>query len=74
MQIILESHSEHLLRRLQRRIAEEQLQENDTALYFCQLNEQGNSELIPLELDAYGNINNWPVGFFGDEMVENNRK
>ena len=31
MQIILESHSEHLLRRLQRRIAEEQLQENDTA-------------------------------------------
>lgn len=70
MQIILESHSEHLLRRLQRRIAEEQLQENDTALYFCQLNEQGNSELIPLELDAYGNINNWPVGFFGDEMGE----
>ncbi|MEA5619554.1 DUF3696 domain-containing protein [Cronbergia sp. UHCC 0137] len=70
MQIILESHSEHLLRRLQRRIAEEQLQENDTALYFCQLNEQGNSELIPLELDDYGNINNWPVGFFGDEMGE----
>jgi predicted ATPase len=70
MQIILESHSEHLLRRLQRRIAEEQLQENDAALYFCQLNEQGNSELIPLELDAYGNINNWPVGFFGDEMGE----
>ena len=70
MQIILESHSEHLLRRLQRRIAEEQLQENDAALYFCQLNEQGNSELIPLELDVYGNINNWPVGFFGDEMGE----
>ena len=70
MQIILESHSEHLLRRLQRRIAEEQLQKNDAALYFCQLNEQGNSELTPLELDAYGNINNWPVGFFGDEMGE----
>jgi predicted ATPase len=70
MQIILESHSEHLLRRLQRRIAEEQLLENEAALYFCQLNEQGTSELIPLELDAYGNINNWPVGFFGDEMGE----
>ncbi len=70
MQIIIETHSEHLLRRLQRRIAEAELQEKDAALYFCQLNEQGNSQLIPLELDAYGNINNWPIGFFGDEMGE----
>lgn len=70
VQIILESHSEHLLRRLQRRIAEEKLDHNDAALYFCQTDENGDSQLLPLELDSFGNINNWPDGFFGDEMGE----
>jgi len=68
MQIIIESHSEHLLRRLQRRIAEEQINKEDTALYFCQLDDEGNSQLNPLQLDEFGNINNWPTNFFGDEM------
>jgi len=70
MQIIIESHSEHLLRRLQRRIAEKELQTNQAKLYFCQLNEEGSSELMQLELDSFGNINNWPPNFFGDEMGE----
>lgn len=70
LQIIVESHSEHLLRRLQRRIAEEELSNNDAALYFCQLDSEGNSQLLSLDLDPFGNINNWPEGFFGDEMGE----
>ena len=70
VQIILESHSEHLLRRLQRRVAEEQLTNQDTALYFCQTNNRGISEITALKLDRYGNINNWPDGFFGDELGE----
>ncbi|MBD1895774.1 DUF3696 domain-containing protein [Coleofasciculus sp. FACHB-129] len=70
VQIIVESHSEHLLRRLQRRIAEEELSNSDAALYFCEIDLQGKSQLIPLELDSFGNINNWPEGFFGDEMGE----
>ncbi|MEM8810207.1 MAG: DUF3696 domain-containing protein [Cyanobacteria bacterium P01_G01_bin.38] len=70
VQIILESHSEHLLRRLQRRIAEGKLDftHEDAALYFCQMDEAGNSSLKPLELDTFGNISNWPEDFFGDEM------
>ena len=67
IQIILESHSEHLIHRLTRRIAEEQLATTDTALYSCQINE-GVSEIEPLEMDEYGNISNWPQNFFGDEM------
>lgn len=70
VQIILESHSEHLLRRLQRRVAEEQLTNQDAALYFCQTNNRGISEITALKLDRYGNINNWPDGFFGDELGE----
>ena len=67
VQIILESHSAHLLHRLQRRIAEEQMSADDTALYFCQIND-GTSEIEQLDLDEYGNIRNWPQNFFGDEM------
>lgn len=69
IQIILESHSEHLLRRLQRRIAEEQLHPDQTALYFCSAI-RGESHLDALSLDLFGNIENWPEDFFGDEFGE----
>ncbi len=70
IQIIIESHSEHLLRRLQRRMAEEKdgFTNEDAALYFCKMNDRGDSELVSLEIDTYGNICNYPEGFFGDEM------
>ncbi len=68
VQIILESHSEHLLRRLQRRIAEEKLTHEDVALYFCSTDSEGKSNLTPLQVDKFGNIKNWPDNFLGDEM------
>jgi predicted ATPase len=67
VQVIVESHSEHLLRRLQRRIAEEKLSRDDAALYFCRMAE-GESRIDRLQVDLFGNITNWPQGFFGDEM------
>lgn len=69
VQIIVESHSEHLLRRLQRRIAEEALSKDDVALYFCEASLQG-STITPLDLDLFGNITNWPAEFFGDQFGE----
>ena len=69
VQIIVESHSEHLLRRLQRRIAEEKLSKDDVALYFCETGVKG-STLIPLELDLFGSITNWPAEFWGDQFGE----
>jgi predicted ATPase len=69
VQIILESHSEHLLRRLQRRIAEEAILTSDVNLYFCRL-EHGESKLESLEIDEYGQIHNYPTDFFGDEFAE----
>ena len=67
VQIVLESHSEHLLNRLQRRIAEEQITAEDTAFYFCQIDD-GTSEIKRLKVDEYGNISNWPQDFFGDDI------
>lgn len=69
IQIILESHSEHLLRRLQRRMAEEVFSHEDAALYFCRI-ENGESKLDHLKLDMFGTIENWPQDFFGDEFGE----
>ncbi len=69
VQIILESHSEHLLRRLQRRIAEQKFSSKDAALYFCERT-NGESMLQKLDVDLFGNILNWPEDFFGDEMGE----
>jgi predicted ATPase len=69
MQIIVESHSEHLLRRLQRRIAEEEFKAGDSALYFCEI-DNGTSKITPLEINDEGFIENWPKDFFGDEMGE----
>ncbi len=69
LQIIVESHSEHLLRRIQRRIAREVLKPDDTALYFCKL-EDGTSAIEKLDVNTYGYITNWPKNFFGDEMGE----
>lgn len=69
IQIIIESHSEYLLRRLQRRIAEEGVPKDDIALYFCDIS-KGVSKLRELDLDLFGNIINWPDNFFGDEFDE----
>ena len=69
LQIIVESHSEHLLRRLQRRVAEEKIKPTDMSLYFCETSETG-SILKPLDVDLFGTIRNWPKDFFGDEFGE----
>ncbi len=69
VQVLIESHSEHLLRRLQRRIAEEDIPQGDVGLYFCSTDDDG-SNLTPLELDSYGNISNWPRDFFRDQLDE----
>ena len=69
VQLIIESHSEHFLNRLQRRIAEGELSEDDVAIYFCKRTADG-TELEPLGINEDGEIENWPDNFFGDEMAE----
>jgi len=68
-QLIVESHSEHFLRRLQRRIAEQAIKPEEVSIYFCEPGASG-STMIPLDVDMYGNITNWPNHFFGDEAED----
>ena len=69
VQFIIESHSEHFLRRLQRRVAEGIISNEDVAVYFCDGGGAG-SRITPLQVDLYGNILNWPEGFFGDQITD----
>jgi predicted ATPase len=69
IQVVLESHSEHLLLRLQRRIAEQGLESSDLKLYFCDAPD-GDSQIRPLDVDMFGIIDNWPKNFMGDAFGE----
>ena len=69
VQLIIESHSEHFLTRLQRRVAEGEIATNDVAVYFCRKAGE-RTELEPLKLNEFGEIENWPENFFGDEMED----
>lgn len=69
LQVIVESHSEHMLRRFQRRIAENAFESKIIKLFFCD-SVGGQSKLVDLDMDMFGEILNWPPEFFGDEMTE----
>jgi predicted ATPase len=71
IQLVIETHSEHFLHRLQRRIAENDPDRSITpdhvAAYFAHT-AGADSSLEPLQIDLFGNITNWPENFFGDSM------
>jgi predicted ATPase len=69
VQVVIESHSEHLLLRLQRRIAEQKISNTDLRLYFCNVT-NGRTMLAPLKVDMFGAIDNWPKHFMGDAFGE----
>lgn len=69
LQVVVESHSEHMLRRFQRRVAEGAYPADELKLYFCDT-ANGCATLRQLQLNIFGEISNWPENFFGDEMKE----
>ncbi|OYT75214.1 MAG: hypothetical protein CFK49_04335 [Armatimonadetes bacterium JP3_11] len=69
IQIILETHSEHFLLRLQRRIAERMLTPQKAKLYFCEFR-KSESQLTQLQVSDEGEILNYPQDFFADPLAE----
>ncbi|MBC6445204.1 MAG: DUF3696 domain-containing protein [Alphaproteobacteria bacterium GM202ARS2] len=67
IQLLIETHSEQFLVRLQRRIAEGTLRQDDVALYFVNTDKKSFS-LEALHVNERGDIENWPKNFFGDQM------
>ena len=67
--VIVETHSEHLMTRLQRRIAEEALDPEDVALYYVTPSRDGSS-LQRVVIDEFGQIPSAPEGFFEEGFEE----
>ena len=69
VQFIVETHSEHLFRRMQTLIAKQQITPNDAAMYFIE-REGRQAKLRELIPNKFGAIANWPDKFFGDAIGE----
>ncbi|MBV6447966.1 DUF3696 domain-containing protein [Nitrosomonas sp.] len=69
IQFIVETHSEHLFRRMQTLIAKQQIIPKDAAMYFVERDGKA-ARMRPLELDDFGTVKNWPPNFFGDSVGE----
>jgi predicted ATPase len=74
VQFLVETHSEHLFRRLQTLIAEEKVKAKNCRLYFIDDSEDGSANLQKLQIDEFGRIGNWPKQFFGDAIGETERQ
>lgn len=68
--VLVETHSEHLVLRLQRLIAQGILKPGDVAIYFFKLNESGYTEAQRIGIDKLGQLENWPEGFFETDLKE----
>lgn len=70
-QWIVETHSEALMLRIQRRIREGVISPDDVSIVYVQPSGEGGSVVLPLRLDSDGSfMDEWPGGFFEDAYNE----
>lgn len=70
-QCIIETHSEHLLLRIQSNIAAGNLSPNDVAVYYFYPKTENQKEAKRLNLNDQGHfIDEWPGGFFPERLSE----
>ena len=70
-QLIVETHSDHLVTRLRRRIAESDSNEPLLAvkLIFVERT-RGRTTFSPVEVTPFGTLPHWPAGFFDQSSSE----
>jgi predicted ATPase len=68
-QVLVETHSEHVIYRIQRRVADGTIAPEDVAIYYVQRGEEG-SIVERLTLTKQGEIPDWPAGFFEAKMKD----
>jgi predicted ATPase len=68
-QYLVETHSEHLVLRVRRRIAEGKIDPDQVAILFVE-RRGPNSTVRALNLNEWGHIEDWPEGFFEERYRE----
>jgi predicted ATPase len=72
VQVFIETHSEHLLLRLQRHIAAGHLKPEDVNVFYVYSEKRKKAKierLIPIGFDGYF-AEDWPQGFFPERLIE----
>ena len=70
-QIFIETHSEHLLLRLQSHVASGELKPKDISIYYVYANKEGKKEVFHLPLNDKGLFDKeWPEGYFPERLDE----
>ena len=68
VQVMIETHSDHVLNGIRRAVRDRKLPGDDVALYFFQPRREdgadGEPHVLTPVMDADGNIDSWPDGFF----------
>ena len=68
VQMLIETHSDHILNGIRRAVKDETLPCDDVSLFYfksrLEADEQGLEQVSSLIMDPKGNIDNWPSGFF----------
>nr|WP_294788437.1 AAA family ATPase [uncultured Flavobacterium sp.] len=71
---LIETHSENFILRLRRLIAESKFEyftENDIQIYFVDYdNDLNQSNILKIDVNALGEVFNWPEGIFNDSFDE----
>lgn len=68
-QLVVETHSEHIILRIQRRIAEGKLSPEDVNILFFEPSSDG-SVITHIEFDQSGLLSDWPKGFFDSDLED----
>lgn len=71
VQVIIETHSDHVVNGLRRAIAEQQiLRADDTVIHFFATSPEGTPKGVTLGMNEAGAISAWPKGFFDQIEVD----
>ncbi|RMG49112.1 MAG: DUF3696 domain-containing protein [Acidobacteria bacterium] len=68
-QLIVETHSEHVLSRVRRRMAEGKIAPDEVAIYYFQPTSKG-TRVQEIKLNEYGQYEEFPEGFFEEDLIE----
>lgn len=64
VQVIIETHSDHVLNGIRRAVRARTLKPEQVALHFFRPRSESEAQAITPRLDSLGNIDVWPEGFF----------
>jgi predicted ATPase len=72
VRLLVETHSDHLINRLRRRIAEDRtnLLKHQVSILFVSATEKRGSVVTPLTVNEFGAIENWPPDFLPETSDE----